>query len=188
MEGDPRQPAKLQKRKSRERQELAMSGGLNGPPATSSQVNSNNNSSNEDKKKSKFRLSNPFHSKEKEKEKEKSNTKEDNNTKRNTLDTNGDSAYGSSEPDTSANPSFSSNANPSFTSNPRPVSGEQWHPPPSSTNLPQTAAPPPGQNNLAPPAHSLQNRSSQENITKESYRDAGTGTVVTTTTTVRTPS
>jgi hypothetical protein len=197
MEGDPRQPAKLQKRKSRERQELLMSGGLAGQPANTSQpmAPSNNVSSAEDKKKSKFRLSNPFHSKDKDKEinktdlpkaltedksraphPETSSSTTDTNThrKRDTMETNVDSAYGSS---TSANPSFAS------TYNARPVSDEQWHPPPASTRA-STTTPPPQHTSLAPPTHSLQNKSSHENISRETYRDASTGCVVTTTTTV----
>jgi hypothetical protein len=163
MDSDPRQPAKLQKRKSRERQELAMSGGLGGQPANTSQpmAPSTNAASAEDKKKSKFRLSNPFHSKEKDKESTKRDTAiepKEHNFKRDTLDTNFDSAYASSEPSSSANPSF--------------------------TN-PNKNRPPPQQNTLAPPpAHTLQNRSSHENISRETYRDAGTGNIVTTTTTV----
>lgn len=183
MESDPRQPAKLQKRKSRERQELAMSGGLGGQPANSSQpmAPSTNAASAEDKKKSKFRLSNPFHSKEKDRDNSKRDTTIDakeHNPRRDTLDTNFDSAYASSEPSSSANPSFTN------TNKSRPISGEQWHPPPASSHAP-TTTPPPQQNSLAPPpAHSLQNRSSHENIQRETYRDAGTGNIVTTTTTV----
>jgi hypothetical protein len=181
MESDPRQPAKLQKRKSRERQDLAMSGGLSGQPANISQpmAPSTNAASAEDKKKSKFRLSNVFHSKEKDKD----TTKRDNaiatepkehNPKRDTMDTSFDSAYGSSEP---------SSSHPSFTNNNRPISGEQWHPPPASSHAPTT--PPPQQSKLAPPpVHSLQNRSSHENISRETHRDASTGNIVTTTTTV----
>ncbi|KAF2025444.1 hypothetical protein EK21DRAFT_76404 [Setomelanomma holmii] len=97
MDPDPRVPAKLQKRKSRERQELAMSGGLSGQPANSSRPmgNTTDVSSNEDKKKSKFRLSNPFHSKDKDKEPSKKDPLEtkEHNPKRDTLDTNADSAY-----------------------------------------------------------------------------------------------
>lgn len=183
MDSDPRQPAKLQKRKSRERQELAMSGGLSGQPANTSQpmAPSTNAASAEDKKKSKFRLSNPFHSKEKDKESTKRDTAiepKEHNFKRDTLDTNFDSAYASSEPSSSANPSFT---NPNKN---RPISGEQWHPRPASSHGP-TTTPPPQQNTLAPPpAHTLQNRSSHENISRETYRDAGTGNIVTTTTTV----
>ena len=160
-----------------------MSGALSGQPANSSQPMAppNNASSSEDKKKSKFRLSNPFHSKEKDKETAKKDPLDakDHNNKRDTIDTNGDSAYYSSEPSTSANPSFASNT--------RPVSGEQWHPPPAAASQTHTSTPPPQQSSLAPPpAHSLQNRSSHENISRETYRDAGTGNIVTTTTTVST--
>lgn len=195
MDGDPRQPAKLQKRKSRERQELLMSGGLAGQPANTSQpmAPSNNLSAEEKSKKSKFRLSNPFHSKDKDKDVTKSDLPkallEDKSraphpeagssttdtalhSKRDTIDTNADSAYGSS---TSANPSFASTH--------RPTSDEQWHPPPASTRA-STTTPPPQHSSLAPPAHSLQNKSSHENISRETYRDATTGCVVTTTTTV----
>jgi hypothetical protein len=182
MEPEQRQPAKLRKRsKSRERQGLSMSGGATGQPANTSQpmAPATNVSSAEDKKKSKFRLSNPFHSKEKDKDitrKDPLETKE-HNPKRDTLDTNIDSAYGSSEPGTSANPSFASNQH---------RLSEQWNPPPASSHAPTATTPPPQQNTLAPPpTHSLQNRSSHENISRETYRDAGTGCVVTTTTTVR---
>lgn len=183
MEQEPRPANKLRKRsKSRDRQGLAMSGGLGGQPANTSQpmAPSNNATSAEDKKKSKFRLSNPFHSKEKDKDlgkKDAIDTKE-HNPKRDTLDTNFDSAYGSSEP--------SSSANPSFASNPARVSGgEQWNPPAPTSLAPTTSTPPPPQNNLAPPpAPSLQNRSSHENISRETYRDVGTGNIITTTTTV----
>jgi hypothetical protein len=89
MDPEPR-PNKLQKRKSRERQELTMSGGLSGQPANTSQpmAPSSNGPTLEERKKSKFRLSNPFHSKEKEKEKEKEkdNVKLD-NTPTSTTDT-----------------------------------------------------------------------------------------------------
>jgi hypothetical protein len=177
MDPDQRQPAKLRKR-SKSRERLAMSGGLSGQPANSSQpmAPATNMPSTEEKKKSKFRLSNPFHQKEKDKEpsrKDPSETKE-HNPKRDTIDTNFDSAYGSSEPST---------ANPSFASNPRRTS-EQWIPPPAASHLPTTTTPPPQQSLAPPPVHSLQNRSSHENISKETYRDAGTGCVVTTTTTV----
>jgi hypothetical protein len=186
MEQDPRQPAKLRKRsKSRERQALSMSGGLGGQPANTSQpMAPTTNASSEDKKKSKFRLSNPFHSKEKDRDNAKKDPIETNehNPKRdttNTVDTNFDSAYGSSEPNTSANPSFASNPH-------RASGGEQWNPPPPAPVQPTaTTTPPPQQSNLAPPpTHSLQNRSSHENISRETYRDVGTGNIVTTTTTV----
>jgi hypothetical protein len=187
MEQDPRQPAKLRKRsKSRERQGLTMSGGLNGQPANTSQpmAPTNNATATEEKKKSKFRLSNPFHSKEKDRDLPKKDVSEtkDHNPKRDTVDTNFDSAYGSSEP--------SSSANPSFASNPHRASGggESWNPTPanSSQQQPVATTPPPQHNSLAPPpAHSLQNRSSHENISRETYRDVGTGNIVTTTTTVR---
>jgi hypothetical protein len=136
----------------------------------------------DDKKKSKFRLSNPFHSKEKDKDLTKKDVSEtkDHNPKRDTVDTNFDSAYGSSEPSSSANPSFASNPH-------RASGGELWNPTPatSSQQQPVTTTPPPHHNSLAPPpAHSLQNRSSHENISRETYRDAGTGNIVTTTTTV----
>ncbi|KAH8701463.1 hypothetical protein GQ44DRAFT_717535 [Phaeosphaeriaceae sp. PMI808] len=178
-------PNKLQKRKSRERQELVMSGRLNTPSTNTSQAMAppNNASSAEDKKKkSKFHLSNPFHSK----EKDIGNSKKDplgateDNRKRDTLEPNGDSAYGSSEP--------SSSANPSFTHNPRPISGEQqWQTPPANSQAPIMSTPSPQQTSFAPPpAHALQNRSSHENISREAYRDAGTGNIVTTMTTTTT--
>jgi hypothetical protein len=202
MDGDltsPRQPAKLQKRKSRERQELLMSGGV---PANTPQPMAPHNASAEEKKKSKFRLSGMFQSKEKHKDSKleatdlpKALTEDvskaeplhdhsandrdgyNDHSKRHTLETNTDSAYGSSEPNTSTHPSFAS------TQQPRPVSGEQWHPPSTSTRA-STTTPPPQHNSLAPPPQGLQNKSSQENISRESYRDASTGCVVTTTTTV----
>jgi hypothetical protein len=184
MEQEPRPANKLRKRsKSRDRQGLTMSGGLSGQPANTSQpmAPSNNATSAEDKKKSKFRLSNPFHTKEKDKDFGKRDTVDtkEHNPKRDTLDTNFDSAYGSSEP--------SSSANPSFASNPGRVSvGEQWNPPAPTSLAPTASTPPPQQNSLAPPpAHSLQNRSSHENISRDTYRDSGTGNIVTTTTTVR---
>jgi hypothetical protein len=184
MEQDPRQPAKLRKRsKSRDRQALAMSGGLGGQPANSSQpMAPTNNVSTEDTKKSKFRLSNPFHSKEKDKDYAKKDTIETkkHNPQRDTLDTNFDSAYGSSEPNTSANPSFASNPH-------RASGGEQWNPPPATSQPPPPApkTPPSQQSNLAPPpTQRLQNQSSHEDISRETYRDAGTGNIVTTTTTV----
>jgi hypothetical protein len=183
MEQEPRPANKLRKRsKSRDRQGLTMSGGLSGQPANSSQpmAPSSNATSAEDKKKSKFRLSNPFHSKEKDKEVGKRDTVDtkEHNPKRDTLDTNFDSAYGSSEPSSSANPSFASNPG-------RVSGGEQWNPPAPTSLAPTASTPPPQQHNLAPPpAHSLQNRSSHENISRETYRDSGTGNIVTTTTTV----
>jgi hypothetical protein len=190
MEQDPRQPAKLRKRsKSRDRQSQTMSGGLSGHPANSSQpmASSNNVTSPEDKKKSKFRLSNPFHSKDKEKEKDKDVAKTDtpeikqHNPNRDTLDTNFDSAYGSSEPSSSANPSFASNPH-------RASGGEPWNPAPASSQVPKATTPPAPQASLAPPpTQTLQNRSSQENISRETYRDVGTGNIVTTTTTVCNP-
>jgi hypothetical protein len=184
MDQDQRQPAKLRKRsKSRERQALAMSGGLGGQPANSSQpMAPANNVSAEDKKKSKFRLSNPFHSKEKDKDNAKKDTLEtkEHNPQRDTLDTNFDSAYGSSEPNTSANPSFASNPN-------RAYGGEQWNSTPAASQplAPVPKTPPPQQSSLAPPpAQPLQNQSSHEDISRQTYRDAGTGNIVTTTTTV----
>lgn len=186
MDDPLRQPAKLQKRKSRERQDLAMSGGLSGQPANSSQplAPPKDTAAEDKKKKSKFRLSNPFHSKEKEREKEDekdlSQDSSKDTSKRNTLDTSADSAYQSAD---STNPSFSSNANPSFvSSNTRRASGEQWHPP-ANTHPTQTT-PPPEQSNLIPPARSLQNQTSHEDIKKNTYQDAGTGVTVTTVTTV----
>jgi hypothetical protein len=182
MDQDPRQPAKLRKRsKSRERQALSMSGGLGGQPANTSQpMAPTTNASSEDKKKSKFRLSNPFHSKEKDKDNVKKDPLEpkEHNTNRDTVDTNFDSAYGSSEPNTSANPSFASNPH-------RASVGEPWNPPPAPVQPTATTTPPPPQSSLAPPpTQSLQNRSSHENISRETYRDFGTGNIVTTTTTV----
>jgi hypothetical protein len=184
MDQDQRQPAKLRKRsKSRERQALAMSGGLSGQPANSSQpMAPTSNVSAEDKKKSKFRLSNPFHSKEKDKDNVKRDPLEtkEHNPHRDTLDTNFDSAYGSSEPNTSANPSFASNPH-------RASVGEQWNPTPATSQsfAPAPKTPPPQPSNLAPPpVQPLQNQSSHEDISRETYRDAGTGNIVTTTTTV----
>lgn len=181
MDQDPRQPAKLRKRsKSRERQGLTMSGDASGLPANTSQplAASNTTSAEDKKKKSKFRLSNPFHSKEKDDvRKDVAETKE-HNPKRDTVDTNFDSAYGSSEPSSSANPSFASNPN-------RASGGEQWNPPQASTQqAPRVTTPPAQRDSLAPPAPSLQNRSSHENIQQETHRDVATGNIVTTTTTV----
>lgn len=185
MEQDPRPANKLRKRsKSRDRQGVTMSGGLSGQPANTSQpmTSANNTTSAEERKKSKFRLSNPFHSKEKDRDTTRKDTIEppkEHNPKRDTVDTNFDSAYGSSEPSSSANPSFASNAN-------RASLGEPWNPTAQSSQAPAAIrTPPPQQNTLAPPpAHSLQNRSSHENISRDTYRDAGTGNIVTTTTTV----
>jgi hypothetical protein len=184
MEPDPRPANKLRKRsKSRDRQGLTMSGGLSGQPANTSQslAPANNATSSEERKKSKFRLSNPFHSKEKDRESTRKDAIEpkEHNPKRDTVDTNFDSAYGSSEPSSSANPSFASNQH-------RASLGEQWNPPAPTSQAPAaTTPPPPQQNTLAPPpAQPLQNRSSHENISRDTYRDAGTGNIVTTTTTV----
>lgn len=86
------------------------------------------------RKKSKWRLSGRSYSKEKDKEKGKE--------KQNVSEANTDSAYASSEPGTSANPSFASN--------PRTVSGEQWLPPPANP-LPPPAHPRLPATNLTPP-------------------------------------
>lgn len=158
-----------------------MSGGASGQPANTSQpmAASNNASAEDKKKKSKFRLSNPFHSKEKDDVKKHVPETKDHNPKRDTVDTNFDSAYASSEPSSSANPSFASAPN-------RISGGEQWNPSQaSSQQAPRATTPPAQRDSLAPPASSLQNRSSHENIQRETYRDAGTGNIVTTTTTVR---
>lgn len=183
MDQEPRQPAKLRKRsKSRDRPEPTMSGGASGQPANTSQpMAAPNSASAEDKKKkSKFRLSNPFHSKEKDDVKKDVAETKDHNPKRDTVDTNFDSAYASSEPSSSANPSFA--GNPNRTSG----GGEQWNPSQASSQQGLRPTTPPAQrDSLAPPAPSLQNRSSHENIQRETYRDAGTGNIVTTTTTVR---
>ncbi|KAH7389694.1 hypothetical protein DE146DRAFT_620147 [Phaeosphaeria sp. MPI-PUGE-AT-0046c] len=98
MDQDPRQPAKLRKRsKSRERQGLTMSGGASGQPANTSQpmATPSNTALEDKKKKSKFRLSNPFHSKEKDDVKKDVAETTDHNPKRDTVDTNFDSAYAS---------------------------------------------------------------------------------------------
>ncbi|KAF7571673.1 hypothetical protein PtrCC142_004063 [Pyrenophora tritici-repentis] len=185
MDGGFRQPAKLQKRKSRERQEFEqMSGGLSGQPAvnssqpTSAVSASENMTSAEKEKRSKWRMSNPFSSKEKAskdginhsqnedaKEKEKEKARRD-----------ADSAYFSSE---------RSSADPSLSNQARPVSGEQYVHPPTNHHvppLPTTHTPSPNghtQESLALPQQSLQSRSSHENVGREMYRDAGTGNIVT---------
>lgn len=201
MDESFRQPAKLQKRKSRERQELAMSGGLGGQPANSSQplAPADNVSPNDKEKKSKWRMSNPFHSKDKSKDKDVGDQDRDRKNVGDRKDvperkdlsdtnTNGDSAYYSSEANTSANPSFASN--------PRPISGEQWHPPPSRPDAPAAVNNPPNttyynppnshtHDTLAPPQQ-LHSRSSQESVGRETYQDAGSGNIVTVTTTTTT--
>ncbi|EAT87606.2 hypothetical protein SNOG_05215 [Parastagonospora nodorum SN15] len=98
MEQDPRPANKLRKRsKSRDRQGVTMSGGLSGHPANTLQpmTSANNTTSAEERKKSKFRLSNPFHSKEKDRDNMRKDTIEppkEHNPKRDTVDTNFDSA------------------------------------------------------------------------------------------------
>ncbi|KAF2127409.1 hypothetical protein P153DRAFT_345060 [Dothidotthia symphoricarpi CBS 119687] len=199
MEGSSRPPAKLQKRKSRERNDATsahMSGALNTPSANTSQpLAPNNMSAAEKERRSKWRMSNPFHSKDKYMDKsndkytDKSNDKpndkpnDKSNDRKERLDSNVDSAYGSSEPSTSANPSFASN--------PRPASGEQWHPTPlptpASTQAPTTsitAPTPPAQESYAPPPNPVY--ASQENISRETHQDIRTGNIVTTVTTTTT--
>jgi len=166
-------------------------------------------------KKSKWRLSNPFHSKDKE--------------RHDVVDTTKDSTYGSNE--ASSRSEISSSGIPSFSSterrnsNPnRPVSSEQARAPlrpepttvqqaPTTNLIPPT--PPndgiipshPHENNSlhhnnvprahessdthldqsnTPANHTLANQKSQENISKETHEDSKTGYMVTTTTTTTT--
>lgn len=152
-----------------------MSGALNVPSANSSQpMTLNNMSASEKERRSKWRLSNPFHSKDKDKDKDRPADRKD------APESTGDSAYFGSEP--------SSSANPSFASNPRPISGEQWHPNPAPFQAPTTnvtAPTPPANSSYAPPP--LQPMyTNQENVSRETHQDLRTGNIVTTVTTTTT--
>lgn len=176
---------------------------------------SNGQSAADKEKKSKWRLSNPFHNKEKERH----------STTESAVDSarERDSAYDSGSRTDGSRTDVNSSGIPSFSSTEnrisRPVSGEQQRPapqtvqaqhPPTPGVIPPTPptlgqhAPPPRHDPNAPPLptshgqhapsqlqpqHShpaLTTQRSQENLSRETYQDSKTGNVVTITTTTTT--
>lgn len=137
----------------------------------------NKNSTPDKEKKSRWRLSNPFHSKDKDHKDGEPDPGP------------GDSAYFSSENINSSRSDLNTSADPSFASTERRNSrGEQLRPQATSLQPPATSITPPTpptHTNLAPPAPPSQTarESSQENVHRETYQDEKTGNVVTTTTT-----
>lgn len=145
-------------------------------------------------KKSKWRLSNPFHSKDKERKDSvavatgdpapiQSATAAPNPEATQNTARAGDSAYFSSEHVDSSN---ATSGHPSFSSAERRGSrGEQLQAPTATLQPPTTSVTPPtpaSLNQSQPPQQPTQNQ--QDDVQKDSYTDQKTGNVVTTTTTV----
>lgn len=143
-------------------------------------------------KKSKFRLSNPFHSKGKERKDSVAVAAGDsapveNRPPAQDVATAGDSAYFSSEHINSSRSEINTSAHPSFSSNDRRASrGEQLQAPSANLQPPTTSVTPPTPSaSLSRHEDSQQSTQAQtDNVQRESYTDQRTGNVVTTTTTV----
>ncbi|KAF2185410.1 hypothetical protein K469DRAFT_738861 [Zopfia rhizophila CBS 207.26] len=193
MQENPRQGTKLVKRRpvpfpTRERPPSALLGDTVrqrppwGPPAvpplntnetsgTSSTMPSNNPTFLGKEKKSKWRLSNPFHSKDKE--------------RKEAHDLTGDSAYGSSEANNSQSDVNSSGV-PGFSSTEGRNSQRTLRPLRTTIQAPKmnvTPPTPPTRNRNAPSTHMSNNPPNVKNISKETRHDPNTGNVVPTTTT-----
>ena len=146
-------------------------------------------------KRSKWRLSNPFHSKDKERKDSVAVAAGDPAPAENRPTAHnpaiaGDSAYFSSEHGNSSRSDDNTSAHPSFSSNERRGSrGEQLQAPSTNLQPPTTSiTPPTPSTSLSPPRNVLQPAEMQSNnVQRESYTDQRTGNVVTTTTTVSLP-
>ena len=167
------------------------------PPVNTANVGTaqENGTSPGKEKKSKFRLSNPFHSKGKERKDSvavaagDSAPLESRPPPHNSAAA-GDSAYFSSEHINSSRSDVNTSAHPSFSSNDRRASrGEQLQAPNTNLQPPATSVTPPTPSaSLSGHGNTQQSTQAQsDNVQRDSYTDQRTGNVVTTTTTVSPP-
>lgn len=143
-------------------------------------------------KRSKWRLSNPFHSKDKERKDSVAVTTGDLAPAQNRPTAHnpaiaGDSAYFSSDHGDSSRSDADTSVHPSFSSNERRSSrGEQLQAPSTNLQPPTTSIAPPTPSTVLNQSHTPQQSAEAQsnNVQRESYTDQRTGNVVTTTTTV----